>query len=620
MLTFNDMKKIAVVLFAISAIYTFHSCTEDFLEVPPYGTYTLDNLTKKDAINKLLIGCYSRLMGEANAHADLFWGPAQLLLSSVHGGDLMKGGPSKGDLSQWQEYNEFKITTGNAYVLDYWKSAYDAIFRINLVLNQLTKNTDMTDAEKLQVTAEARFLRAHYYFYLKRTFNNIPYIDETAVDPRVPNTVDNDGATFVNIWPQICEDMDFARKNLPLTQTDLGRPNKWAADCYYAKLLIWRANFGDLTSAAYTEALTILNDVMANGKTAKGDKYGLQPYYYYNFSAVYDNSKESVWALQCAVNDGVASTAGVFGTGIKGNPETKLFCTQAADGPGWGNGWGFCYPTQFYVDQFRTKPNGLPYLDYYATNANSVKSDYGLSSTDPFTPDTVGLDPRLDWVVGRRGIPFLDYGIMPGRRWIRGPEIGGPYIMKKFNVKNSEMGIYTTSKASFNNAINVCIIRYPDVLLWAAECEARVGSLANARNLVNQVRDRMKQNSTNANNWVKLDDGVTNAANYRIDLYPSDGSAEDAFKSIPEALQAILFERGLELGLEGHRFWDILRFGVDETYFNAWAAKQNTALPGQAINTYVYTRVPDAYSPIPTTAIDNSLLNGVATLTQNPGY
>jgi starch-binding outer membrane protein, SusD/RagB family len=541
-------------------------------------------------------------------------------LGSIHGGDVMKGGPSKADLSQLQEYNEFNITTGNAFLLDFWKSTWDAIYRINLLLNQLPRNTDMTDEEKLQVIAQARFLRAHFYFFLKRTFNNIPWIDETATDNRVPNTVDNDGVTFVNVWPQICEDMDFARKNLPPTQADLGRPNKWAADCYYAKFLIWRANFGDLTSAAYTEALTILNDVMTNGVTVNNIKYGLQPYYYWNFSAAHENTNESVWAFQCTVNDGVSWTPAVYNASPKGNQETKFFDLNIADGPGWGNGWGFAQPSQFYVDQFRTKANGLPYLDYYATNATSIKSDYMIESTVPFTPDTVGVDPRLDWTVGRRGIPFLDYGLMPGKRWIRGPEIGGPYIYKKFNIKSSEIGTYVKDKTAISNAINVCFIRYPDVLLWAAECEARVGSLTNARNLVNQVRDRMKQNSTNANNWVKLDDGVTNAANYRIDVYPADGSANDPFKSIPEALQAILYERGLELGLEGHKFFDILRFGVDETYLPMWAAKMGTALPGQGIAGYTYTRVPDAYSPIPTTAIDNSLLGGKATLTQNPGY
>ena len=40
-------------------------------------------------------------------------------------------------------------------------------------------------------------------------------------------------------------------------------------------------------------------------------------------------------------------------------------------------------------------------------------------SSDPFTPYTGTLDPRLDWTVGRRGIPYLDWGNHPGNDWIR---------------------------------------------------------------------------------------------------------------------------------------------------------------------------------------------------------
>lgn len=612
------MKKVTILIFAIFATFIFNSCEEKLLNVEPYGSYSLSNLTSEDAINKLLIGCYSKLNGEGITHKDLFNTAGQLVFGSLHAGDVMKGGPSKGDLSQFQEYNEFKITPGNAYLLDAWLCWWDAIYRCNLVLNQIDKITGLSDAKKLELRAETRFLRGHYYFLLKRVYNNIPWIDETTTEIRQPNTVNNDGVTFVDVWPQITADFEFAKTNLAATQTDLGRPNKWAAACYYAKIMIWRQNFGNITDG-YSKALVVLNDVMANGITSKGDRYGLQSNYYRNFSAVYENSLESVWAVQHSVNDGVTYSGGALGASVRGNQEARLFTTMNADGPGFANGWGFAQPSQFFVDQFRTSGKGLPYLDYYATNSNSIISDYGKSFSSPFTPDTVGVDPRLDWTVGRRGIPFLDYGIMPGSSWIRGPEVGGPYVYKKFNIKKSELGIYVKDNKNVNNAINVDIIRYADVLLLAAECEARIGSLTNARNLVNQVRNRMILNSTSVDNWVKKADN-TNAANYRIKLYPADGSADDAFTTPAKALQAILFERSIELGLEGHKFWDILRFGVDETYFNAWAAKMNTALPGQAINTYVYTRVPDAYSPIPTTAIDNSLLNGVSTITQNPGY
>lgn len=614
------MKKVIIIILAVGVLANFFSCSEDFLNLPPSGVFSEVNLNSPDGVNRLLIGAYSSLNGDMYnvSWARLVVCPQGAIAGVIHGGEATKGA-SPTDNSFWNEYQGHNLTSGNASVLAFFQFYYDAVFKCNDILKFLAITTGLTDAQRTQIIAETRFLRAHYYFMLKRAYKNIPWIDETTVDPKVPNTVNNDGVTYVNIWSQICEDMDFARKNLPPTQTDLGRPNKWAADCYYAKMLIYRANEGDLTNAGYSDALAILNDVMANGVTAKGQKYGLLPYYYYNFSAAQENGPESVFAVQHSVNDGTTTIFLGFGAAPNGNNESKMFGVMGdVNAPGWGVGWGFYQPSQWYVDHFRVDTNGLPYLDMYETNPHSVKSDMYILSTSPFTPDTVALDPRLDLSVGRRGIPFMDYGVMPGKSWIRSQENGGPYILKKWFVKNSEAGIYTPSKTQLRNAINYCIIRYADVLLFAAECEARVGSLNNARDLVNQVRNRMVLNANNVNNRVKLADGVTDAANYHIELYPSDGSAADAFKTREGALDAILYERTLELGLEGHRFYDVQRFGKGEEEFNGFFEFMGQYFDW--LNEMEYTEVPDAICPIPRTAIDNSQVEGKATLTQNPGY
>jgi starch-binding outer membrane protein, SusD/RagB family len=616
------MKNVSKIILSIAIAVISFSCSESFLDIPPTGVYSESNLNNEAGVNKLLVAAYSKLNGNTEVawnFGSLSTPPQGGIAANVHGGEAMKGS-SKTDLPWANEFQMFGLTSGNDGTKNLFIYYFDAIDKCNLVLKIMANANEagFTETEKTEIEAEARFLRAHYYFYAKRIFKNIPWIDETTADARQSNTVNNDGETFVNIWPQITEDMDFARKNLPPTQTEVARPNKWAADCYYAKILIYRENEGELASG-YSDALTVLNDVMANGVTAKGEKYGLLPYYYYNFSAANENGPESVWAVQHTVNDNSTSSSSMVGLGPNGNQESRWMGTQIATAPGWGSGWGFYQASQWWVDHFRTKANGLPYLDMYDTNPHTLKNDMGIESSDPsFTPDTCGVDPRLDWSVGRRGIPFLDYGIMPGKAWIRNQQDGGPYLTKKWYVKNSQAGIYTTSKAAIANAINYCVIRYADVLLLAAECEARVGSLANARSLVNQVRNRMVLNPDNPNNRVKLDDGVTDAAKYRMGLYPSDGSADDAFTSIAKALDAILYERTLELGTEGHRFYDVVRFGKGEEEFNDFLSV--TIPKFDFLTGAVYTDIPDSYSPIPTTAIDNSMINGVATLTQNPEY
>ncbi len=86
-------------------------------------------------------------------------------------------------------------------------------------------------------------------------------------------------------------------------------------------------------------------------------------------------------------------------------------------------------------------------------NNDPVKNDYGLAAndaavggsgvveTDPyFTPDQGNLDPRLDWSVGRKGIPYWDWGLHTGADWIRDQTYSGPYNPKKQVYKKSQEG------------------------------------------------------------------------------------------------------------------------------------------------------------------------------------
>jgi starch-binding outer membrane protein, SusD/RagB family len=600
------MKKTKI--FSIVLIFTalLMSCKDSFLDQPPLGAYTESQLNNAAGINGYIVGTYSVLNGVM-----IITSPEMVLFSDIHSDEALKGSTA-GDQPAFLEFSNYNVTTGNSNVLSLWRWGYDGVARCNQTLKAIALATDLTDANKTILAAETRFLRGHFYFILKRSFKNIPWIDETSTTTLVPNTVDNDGVTYVDCWPQIIADFDYARTNLPATQTDLGRPNKWAAAAYYAKTLIFRANENGIAQG-YTDALTVLNDVIANGKNAAGVAYGLEANYYDLFNVLKENGKEIVWDVQQSANDGTVN-------GQNGGMLAQWVTTQNANGPGLGLGIGFYQPTPWFADMFRTSGKGLPYLDFFATYSRRLKDDMGLaaapaSGTDPFVVDTIGVDPRLDWTITRRGIPCLDFGNMPGATWIRDQPSSGPYMTKKFYILKSQYGTYTYT-GNANTALNSHIIRFADVLLLAAECEARVGSLSNARDLVNRVRLRMVNNSSSASNWVKKTDG-SNAANYRIKAYPT-GGANDPFQSQTSALNAILFERALELGTEGHRFWDVTRFGKGEEIFNAYVASEKGRYT--QIKDAVYTDRIDRALPIPQTAIDRSRAGAISTLTQNPGY
>lgn len=614
------MKKIYIFLVLLAVTVLHISCEKSYLEAPAVGVINEEILTNKAGIKQLSIGAYTCLNGGGLAGTFSCGStPVQLLFGSIRGGEAYKGSLS-GDLVTMLEFSKQNISTGNSQVSEPFQFFYNAIYRCNTTLSVLNKTTDMTDEEKTKVRAEMRFLRGHFHFMLKRIFGNIPFIDENVVDYKVLN-IDENG-NYVNAWPQITADFDFARKNLPEIQIELGRPNKWAADAYYARVLIYRANFGEYT-AGYQEALPILTNIINNGITSKGQHYNLVPNYHDIWDCTTKNNTESVFAVQHTVNDGTPG-ASRFDNAPNSNQIAIWVGTKAPGSPGEG-GINFITPTEWFVDHFRVDSKGLPFLDMYATNAHKLKDDYGLPTApavpaiDPFVIDTAAVDPRLDWTVGRRNIPFLGYGNMPGAKWFKDQLHGGPYFTKKWHIYKSQVGTFSTVGFS-QNAINADIIRFADILLLAAEVEARIGSLDNSRSYVNRVRKRMMDNSNSAKNWVKKNetDGGPNAANYRVGIYPT-GGVTDPFQTKEKALDAILYERLLELGLEGHRFFDVMRFGKA----NEITAFINAA---KALNRYsyfsdaVYSEIPDALIPIPQVAIDNSMKDGKITLKQNPGY
>jgi starch-binding outer membrane protein, SusD/RagB family len=153
------------------------------------------------------------------------------------------------------------------------------------------------------------------------------------------------------------------------------------------------------------------------------------------------------------------------------------------------------------------------------------------------------------------------------------------------------------------SSVNYNIIRYAEVLLWAAECEVEVGSLEKARALVNRVRERVKNGCT-----VDIDYSSGYAsANYFIDTYNSPWTNQDF------ARNAVRFETRLELALEGHRFFDLVRWGIVTDYMNKYFQTEQKRI--EHLKGVSFKADKNEYFPIPIKETD---LN--PNLVQNPGY
>ncbi|AEE48255.1 RagB/SusD family nutrient uptake outer membrane protein [Haliscomenobacter hydrossis] len=567
---------------AILAMIAF-ACKDSFLEVAPTGQLANAQLTSAKGIESALTAVYSQVNGRFRRMAS----PTNWVWGSIRGGDANKG-TDPGDFSDINPIQRFEYQSTQGVIQENWLGLYEGIARANLVLRLIADaQPDVAEATKTSFAAQARFLRAHYYFELKRNFNNTPYVDETVDYGAGIELVKNDQ----DLWPKIEADMKFALENLPATQAQVGRVNRWAAASYLGKIYLYQKK--------YAEAKAQFDAVIANGVTSNNRKYALVPNYGDIFKASNDNNSESIWAYQAAANTGSVNNA---------NPEFDLNFPYNTGPNGPGNCCGFFQPSFELVNSFRVDANGLPLPNgTYNNTGNEVKTDMGVAASTAFTPDAGTLDPRLDWSVGRRGIPYLDWQDHPGAAWIRNQPNGGPYSPKKYTYYKSDVGSLqdNTSWTPGYTALNYTIIRFADILLMAAECEVEIGSLEKAREYVNLIRAR----AANPASWVKRADG-SNAANYVIGLYNTP------FANQAAARTAVQFERKLELSGEGHRFYDLVRWGIAAPTINAYLAYESKFLAG-TLGGSTFAANKHEYLPIPQAQID---IVGSAILKQNPGY
>jgi hypothetical protein len=599
---------------SLALLALLFACGKNFLNKPPIGVLNPSIVANKAGIQGILIGAYAGLDGAGLNNSG--WGSSadNWVYGSVAADDAYKGSTTldQGDIVpifQW------KTLPNNSYIGQKWAAEYDAIQRCNDVIRTMRVATGLAGTDTVEFKAEASFLRAFYHFELRKIFHNPPYVDETITpnnnNLNVPN-IDGSG-NYVEIWPKIEADFMYAMTNLPNTQPNKGQANKFAAEAYLAKVYMFEGE--------YDKAKPLLDDVIANGTTPLGVKYALQKNFQENFNPDpgAKNSSESVFAAQMSVNDGSGPAGG------KSYGDNLNF----PYGGGPGACCGFDNPSQDLADAFKTDINGLPLVGSSWQSAPHV-SDQSAS------PYAGNLDPRIDWTMGRAGVPYLDWGPHPGDSWIRSPADDGHFSPKKNVYAKAQQGTLSDVSTNWANveldANNVNLIRFADVLLWDAECDV-LGSaqdLTQAATYVNMIRTR----AASPTGEVYLD-GKFDAPSYTYagGTKPADkymvGVYAVPFPDPTTAMKAIIMERRIEFAEEGHRFFDLVRWqagnpiypaaGYMTTTLNTFATIEAPLHPAQYMNVS-FTAGKTEYMPIPQSQIDQENAAGKTNLKQNPGY
>ena len=537
---------------AIGVLTTFSagyltSCS-DMLDLDPPGQFTSDQLND-ESIEGLMSAAYAGLEAHFFGNNEAFSAPVTNWVFDVRSDDAYKGGGGVTMESYIHQLEISNLTSDNPTGVNKWRNNYYAIARVHQAIKAINNAGSITDKDP--VIGELKLLRAYYYFDLIRIFERIPYLTEESN----PNAVRFDEFTRDEIFEKIKKDLVFAWENMPDSQDQVGRFNKYVSDSLMAKVSAYTSSWADVETYA--------DYVITPGK------YELYNNFLDMSKIEFNNMKESIMAIQ-------------FSTANKNAHINwcNLLNTTYSEGNVFGSGDDFFLGRQNLVNAFRTNEKGLPVLDGTFNDVN-VDRYY-----------TGNVDPRLDFTVGRIGIPFRGYTY--NEKWCRAYEVYGEYSGKKALIDPNSPDMVQGFPWGASS-LNFCLIRYAEILLLKAEALIEQNKdLPTARGLINDVRRKAKRSIDPAYMPVELNPMV---ANYKVEEYPETGWTQDY------ARKAVRTERRIEFAMEGNRWFDLVRWGEAVNVVNKYMQEESELRPyykGASISD------DEIYLPIPIDEVQNS--------------
>ena len=446
-------------LVVLAGVFGFTSCSDNFLDeeplaIPSSATLFADEAGAVRATN----GIYAHLRNW-DVVGFPYFGIKELPSDDADVGST----PGDGSYPRLELINTFTYDPSVIEINGYWEGTYRGVNRANQVIYNVP-DIDMDETLKARLIAEAKFLRAFYYFDLVRAYGEVPLIDQVYTDPEsarqaVPKS------PVADIYNFIIQDLTAAIDGLPVKSaypmSELGRATQGAAQGMLAKVYLFQQ--------AYQKASEQARAVIESGE------YSLYPDYRSLFFPAQENGAESLFEAQIV------------------DREDRQIDNQYTKWQGVRGqfGWGFLSPTESLSDAYEAEDPRRTATIFYSGDTLEGATEPYLLLTDE------GGSPRANKKT------MLPVDLQPP---------GYPA----------------------NSPTNYIILRYADVLLMYAEAMNELGQSAEALTYLNQVRARARGDNPGA----------------LPDITTTDQG---------ELREIIWHERRVELALEGHRFFDLIR-------------------------------------------------------------
>lgn len=429
------MKQLIIILALISSI-SFSACT-DFLDEDVRGQENLDTYfqSEDDAVS-FITGCYNAITYHGWWQVENFW-----ILTDMCSDDLWMGNTTQ-DQSGYISLAHYQgVGQSNGTISNFWQYRYKGILRTNIAIERIPSASILDESKKERLIAEAKFLRAYFYFELVKNFGDVPIIDGFLLPEEVSGIT---RASTEDVYALIEKDLMDAAAILPqrseYVAADMGRATRGAALGMLGKAYLYQGKF-DL-------AKDILKDVIDEGE------YELMSDFGDVWSIDKENNKESLFEVQ-NMYDATYELGGSLSI-VTGN-------RSGGDMDGWA--WG------------------LP-------SANLENAFIQAGDAE-----------RLRWTIIKHGATeiageddFDDLIEAQGNQNGNGTYCVDPAKHKSARINRKFWIPLSKRPENFNQPkvpLNHRVLRYADVLLMYAEACNETGDDASARTALNEVRNRV---------------------------------------------------------------------------------------------------------------------------------
>lgn len=394
------------IILALFAVVFFSACTADWLELTPKGQQLEVNFySNEDEILEGLVAAYDVLSWGGTADS---WSMKLGLLNAASD-DTYAGGSDASDQPNWVAWDEFNLDPFLGPQAGLWNKGYSGIYRSSLIMDKVAELEDTTPEFRARVTAEAKFLRAFFYFDLVRFFGNVPKIDKVLTADEYNSVVQ---APASEIYAFIEQDLRDAKSTfeLPITVSaeEFGRVTQGAVAALLGKVILYQND-----ESRMGEAADLFEEVINSGV------YDLEA----DFGTIFDNSNEYGIESVFEISHSGAARAGWdrFVNGSEGNYNVQFFGMRDYVGPDYAAGWSFCPVTEKLVAKMENDPR-FEHTIINGANLKLLGASYteGYQNTDYFIKKYAGLadevasdgEPALNWSKNVREIRLADVYLM----------------------------------------------------------------------------------------------------------------------------------------------------------------------------------------------------------------